>query len=154
MASSGRKEVDSELICGACGIDRAVGVAAVPMVPCSVPYCKKCLMANNHPMGVLIANTACIGGLEHANEYWKGMVTDSLKFQGRTLDWFNSEVARSRVNEPEDMEIKKTPIFVNPKFNPEWARPHKYQHSPGYPGNQCVCICGKDRADRLHRGRC
>jgi len=83
-----------ELICDACGKNKAVGVACVPMVPCSMAYCRECLQHNSHPMNVLIANTACIGGLDNANEAWRQMVIDSLKHQGKTLDWFNEQVAK------------------------------------------------------------
>lgn len=84
-----------ELVCNVCNKNKAIGVAAVPGVPMSVAYCKGCLEANSHPMYVLIANTACVGGLEMANEGWKQMVVDSLKHQGRTLGWFNGQVRES-----------------------------------------------------------
>jgi len=44
-------------------------------------------------MHILIANTACCNGLEHCNEWWKQMVNDSLKRQGKTLECFNEQVA-------------------------------------------------------------
>lgn len=88
-------EVTPKLICDACTKNEAIGVACVPMVPCSMAYCKECLQANSHPMNVLIANTACIGGLGLANEFWKAMVMDSLKHQDKTLEWFNKQVAES-----------------------------------------------------------
>lgn len=80
------------LICDVCGENEAVGVACVPGVPMSVPYCKVCLKANAHPLPVLIANTACIGGLDNASDEWKQMVTDTLKHLDKTLEWFNEEV--------------------------------------------------------------
>lgn len=40
-------------------------------------------------------------------------------------------------------------IFRNPKFNPEYAEPHPYKHSIGYP-NDKICICGKDEHDIIH----
>ena len=73
-----------KLICDVCGKNEAVGVACVPMVPCSMAYCQECLQANAHPLSGLIANTACIGGLEHANECWVKMITDTLKHLGKT----------------------------------------------------------------------
>ena len=93
---------DKKLICDVCKKNEAAGVACVPGVPCSAAYCSECLRANSHPMKVLIANTTCIGGLEHANEEWKEMVMDSLKHQGMTLEWFNEEVVRLKalVGEP------------------------------------------------------
>lgn len=80
------------MICDVCNKNESVGVACIPMVPMSVAYCRECLQANSHPMYVLIANTVCIGGLEHANEDWKEMVMCSLKHQDKTLEWFNAQV--------------------------------------------------------------
>lgn len=81
-----------ELVCDVCKTNKAIGVAAIPMVPMSAAYCRECLEANSHPMFILIANTVCVSGLEHANEPWKRMVMDSLKHQGKTLGWFNEQV--------------------------------------------------------------
>lgn len=96
-----------ELICSVCKKNKAIGVAAVPMVPMSVAYCRECLEANSHPMYVLIANTAGAGGLEHANEAWKQMVMDSLKHQGKTLGWFNEQV---------EIGIKEINEYHNPNY--------------------------------------
>ena len=84
--------MEFKLICECCNKNEAIGVACVPMVPCSVAYCRECLKANSHPMNILVANTICIDGLENANEEWKQMVLDSLKYQGKTLEWFNEQV--------------------------------------------------------------
>lgn len=137
-----------KLACEACNKNEAVGVACVPGVPMSVAYCQECLQANNHPMPVLIANTACIGGLNHAAEFWKKMVSASLKHQGKTLEWFNEEVKESM--NMEGVEFTSEPVFINPKFNPEWAKPHGYEHSPGYPDDQFICICGELRDSKVH----
>lgn len=137
-----------KLICESCNKNEAMGVACVPGVPCSAAYCYECLGANSHPMHILIANTACCEGLEHCNEGWKRMVNDSLKHQGKTIEWFNKEVKESM--NVGDVEFTSEPIFINPKFNPEWAKPHSYKHSPGYPDNQLVCICGKPKGSTTH----
>lgn len=83
-----------KLICNVCRRNEAIGVACVPGVPCSVAYCVECLQANSHPMSVLIANTVCCGGLSQCANWWKEMVKHSLKHQGKTLKWFNQEVAK------------------------------------------------------------
>jgi hypothetical protein len=44
-------------------------------------------------MWVLVSNTAIIGGLDKTAPFWKEMVEASLKAQGKTLEWFNAEVA-------------------------------------------------------------
>jgi len=81
-------------MCDVCGMNRTVEVACVPMVPYSVAYCADCLRNNSHPMNILIANTVCMDGLEHANGRWVEIVHDSLKHQNKTLDWFNTEVSK------------------------------------------------------------
>jgi hypothetical protein len=83
------------LICEACNKNEAIGVASVPGVPYSAAYCKECLKNNNHPMFILIANTACCDGIDNCSDWWKEMVSSSLKVQNKTLDWFNQEVAKS-----------------------------------------------------------
>ena len=81
-----------EPTCDACKTNKAIGVAAVPGVPMSVPYCAKCLRSNNHPMYILIANTVCASGLGNTLSEWQQMVMDSLKHQDKTLEWFNEQV--------------------------------------------------------------
>lgn len=82
------------LICEVCNINEAIGVAAIPGIPMSVAYCKDCLEKDSHPLWALIANTACCNDLEHCAEWWKEIVRHSLKAQGKTIEWFNGEVAK------------------------------------------------------------
>lgn len=84
-----------KLTCEVCGEEEAVGVASVPGVPISVAYGPKCLEANAHPWGILVANTAILGGLEHTAAWWQHMVKCTCTHLGRTLDEFNDEVADS-----------------------------------------------------------
>jgi hypothetical protein len=85
----------NKLICEVCNKNEAVGVAGVPGVPISVAYCRECLEANAHPWGIVIANTVCVGGLEHAADWWKEIVKDTCKHLGKSLDDFNAEVEKS-----------------------------------------------------------
>ena len=87
--------MEPNLICEVCHKQEAVGVCCVPGVPYSAAYCLDCLKANSHPMNVLVANTACVGGLEHAADWWKEMVTASLFHQKKSLEWFNEQVSLS-----------------------------------------------------------
>lgn len=84
-----------EVTCEACNKRPAVGVCSVPGVPFSCAYCRECLQSNNHPMFILIANTACCDGYENTADWWKEMVNSSLKQQDKTLEWFNNEVKAS-----------------------------------------------------------
>jgi len=82
------------MICGACNKNEAIGVCCVPAVPISCAYCKECLKNNNHPMSILIVNTACCGGLAYCADFWKDMVESSLKHQNKTMEWFSLEVEK------------------------------------------------------------
>jgi len=79
--------------CSVCGNEPAVGVCAVPGVPCSMSYGKACLEANAHPWGILVANTAMLGGMEHAAGWWKEMVESTCKHLGKTREEFDKDVA-------------------------------------------------------------
>ena len=81
--------------CEVCDKRDAVGVACVPMAPISCAYCTECLAANAHPWYALVANTACIGGLENANGNWKKMVQDTCTYLNKTLEDFNKAVQES-----------------------------------------------------------
>lgn len=83
------------LTCDVCEAEPAVGVAAVPGVPMSMAYGRKCLDANAHPRFILVANTAQIGGLEHAAEWWKKMVEDTIVHLNLDRDEFDKDVAEA-----------------------------------------------------------
>jgi hypothetical protein len=53
-------------------------------------------------MHILIANTASLGGLQEAVDWWQEMVTSSLRNQGKTLEWFNEQVYNLIRNRKED----------------------------------------------------
>jgi len=78
--------------CEVCEKNEAIGVASVPGVPYSAAYCNECLNANAHPYFIIVANTACIGGYDQANNQWKEMVDCTLKHLGKTMDEFNHDV--------------------------------------------------------------
>jgi hypothetical protein len=79
--------------CEVCNDEPVAGVACVPGVPMSVAYGRKCLDANAHPMWVLAANTAMVGGYDEAADWWKAMVDDTLKHLGITRAEFDRLVA-------------------------------------------------------------
>lgn len=73
-------------------------VACVPGVPYSACYCRSCIQKNSHPMWVLIATVAAIGGLHNAHDEVRQMVADSLHAQGRSPEWFATKVEEAIVN--------------------------------------------------------
>lgn len=95
QGSEKRKEVimlEQELQCNVCEERTAVGVAAVPGIPMSCAYCRECLVANAHPLGIVIANTACCGGYDRCSDWWQHMVDCTLAHLGKTREWFDVQV--------------------------------------------------------------
>jgi len=89
------KEKNKVAVCESCKTAQATLVISVPGVPYSAGYCQECLNHNSHPMGILIANTAAIGGLKNAAAWWTEMVMTSLYHQKKTVEWFEAEVQNS-----------------------------------------------------------
>jgi hypothetical protein len=87
--------------CQVCDKNLAVGVACVPGVPYSAAYCLDCLKADAHPLFIVIANTACCGGLEYCHDGWREVVDHTLAHLGKTKEWFVEEVAKSMKEEIE-----------------------------------------------------
>ena len=81
--------------CEVCNKNNSIGVCSVPGVPFSCAYCKDCLKANAHPWHILVANTACMGGIDNANDFWKGMCRDTIKHLNKKQEEFDASVAES-----------------------------------------------------------
>lgn len=79
-------------LCEVCGLHPAIGVACVPGLPVSAAYCTRCVQANAHPWGYLVANTAIAGGLHHTAPYWREMVENTCTHLGKTMVQFNDDV--------------------------------------------------------------
>lgn len=88
------------LTCQVCNGEPAVGVAAVPGVPVSMAYGRKCLEANAHPYDILVTATAvAVDTQPYAGyrdtplaEEWKQMITDTLTYLGRSPERFDADV--------------------------------------------------------------
>ena len=94
----------SDSKCNVCNNEPIVGVACVPGMPVSVAYGAKCLKANAHPYGLVVANTAMCGGLEHTAEWWQELVRDTLNHLGKSMERFTSDVAKD-IKEFEEQEL-------------------------------------------------
>ena len=81
--------------CEVCNKNESVGVAAMPGVPMSFAYCLECLKADAHPYFAVVANTACIGGLSHAGEWWIELINATLKHLGKTPEQFAQDVEQA-----------------------------------------------------------
>lgn len=81
-----------DILCDVCNKNKAVGVFCVPGVPMSCAYCQECIDADAHPWGIVVANTACVGGMEYAADWWKELVEHTCNHLGKTIDEFNKTV--------------------------------------------------------------
>lgn len=90
-------------ICEVCDKNESVGVACVPGIPYSAAYCIECLKANAHPWHILVAQAACVGGMEFLHEDFIQMIECTCKHLDKTLDQFKKEVQIS-INELKNYE--------------------------------------------------
>lgn len=79
--------------CEVCG-GESIAVASVPGVPFSVARCRTCIEDNAYPWAILVANTACCGGLEGTNDGWREMVDATCLRLRKTIVEFNADVER------------------------------------------------------------
>ena len=82
-------------LCSVCEAEPAVGVACVPGVPFSASYGRRCLIAGAHPWGILVANTACLGGWDRAADWWKEIVLTTCRHLDRSVEEFKKAVTSS-----------------------------------------------------------
>lgn len=101
MAEATTKQASTST-CDVCGKEPAVGVAAVPGVPISMAYGRDCLEANAHPYGILVANTALVGGLDRAGDWWIEMVDATLLHLHKTRVDFDRDVRQVMRDMDED----------------------------------------------------
>lgn len=75
--------------CDTCGVkDVELFVYALPGIPMSVGNCKVCTEVSAYPWAILVANTASIGGMAEANDWWKDEVRVTLARLGKTREEF------------------------------------------------------------------
>lgn len=126
------------LICEVCGDEPAVSVASVPGVPISVAYGRKCLDANAHPYGIVVANTADVDGYDNSAEWWKQIVDDTLVHLGKTREQFDADVAGVIAEEAEYFKILEAQQGP-PCEHPDPPGKHEI---PGWPGHFICNQCG------------
>lgn len=84
--------------CDVCDTEAGIEVVAMPGVPASFAYCRECYAAGAHPYGMVVANTALIGGLEElatAAEWWTELVDRTLTYLNIPREQFNADVAQA-----------------------------------------------------------
>jgi hypothetical protein len=88
--------------CDVCQQEPVEAVLSMPFVPFSVAYGKGCRAANAHPYGVLVMNTAMVGGLDETNPEWQEMVEATLMHLDIGPDTFRREVEETITRLAED----------------------------------------------------
>lgn len=78
--------------CEVCELPKSIAVTSLPGVPISVARCADCLMADAIPLWILVANTAAIGGAEHAARWWRDIIHDTLTHLQIPYERFNNMV--------------------------------------------------------------
>ena len=78
-------------LCEVCATRPAVAVLATS-VPYSAAYCRECAEAGADPYWVIVANTAAVGGMSHANEWWRDQVERTLKHLDKSREGFDADV--------------------------------------------------------------
>lgn len=95
-------------LCDCCGDEPAVGVACVPGMPVSIAWGRKCLEAEVAPYGLVVANTAMIGGVKDAAPWWREMVERTLAYFKKTELEFETDVkaaiAEMPAEDPQEAE--------------------------------------------------
>jgi hypothetical protein len=87
--------------CQVCDREPAVGVASMPGIPMSFAYGRQCLQANAHPIEIVVGNTALMGGMDAAAEWWWELVSDTLAHLGIRRAEFNDMVDQAIKDEEE-----------------------------------------------------
>lgn len=87
--------------CQVCNKEPAVGVGAMPGIPMSFAYGRQCLQANAHPIEIVVGNTALMGGMDGAAEWWWELVSDTLAHLGIGRAEFNIMVDQAIKDEGE-----------------------------------------------------
>jgi hypothetical protein len=82
------------MICEVCKNNEGIGVASVPGVPYSAAYCRECLQADAHPLGIVVCNTAMCGGLNECAPWWIEIVEHTLSHLKISKEDFNKMVAK------------------------------------------------------------
>jgi hypothetical protein len=89
-------------VCDCCHDEPAVGVAAIPYIPMSIAWGRKCLDADIIPYWAAVANTAACGGWEHCNQEWQDLCRDTCTYFGEPHEQFLRDVAK-------DIELMANP---------------------------------------------
>ncbi len=89
--------------------------------------------------------------LKAAGERLQKILVESYDQQTFNADFLEFvELALKGELLPEIVIEKVGDVFINPIFHPEYAAPHPYRHSIGYPEDSHVCVCGQAEEHEIH----
>jgi hypothetical protein len=93
----------------------------------SCGFCSECHLVGAIPYFLLVANTAAVGGLEHAAQWWVQTVEFTLDYLDKPREAFENDVRRVLQQEAEEMAI----LAMQPP--PEPGPPTGFPSDPGDP---------------------
>lgn len=85
--------------CEVCQQEHELIVSSLPGMPISIGRCQECLAHDAIPLYLLVANTAAIDGMQHAADWWKETVQDTLAYLRVDRDDFDRQVAAALEDE-------------------------------------------------------
>lgn len=68
------------MTCQCCNDEPSVGVAAIPGIPVSISWGRKCLEAGVIPYHFLVINTALAGGVDHIAPWWGEVIHNTITY--------------------------------------------------------------------------
>lgn len=88
------KYKNDKLVCDCCG-KPATGVYSSSFGAVSFAYCEKCAKNDIEPYGVIISYVSCgCNTFDDMNGYYQNLVKKNLDFYGKTIEDFNTDLAK------------------------------------------------------------
>ena len=125
--------------CETCETRNAIGVAAVPGVPYSAAFCQECIKAGAAPYWIVVRNTALIGGLDNAADWWKNVVAATLNHLGKSSVDFAADVAADIV------EVQRMEMEIEANAGPPCEHPDGWVPLWEGSGSETCKQCGAIR---------
>jgi hypothetical protein len=96
--------INEDYPCDCCHNEPAIGVAAIPYVPMSISWGRKCLEAGIIPYWAAVANTIACAGFAETSADWQELVRETLAYFDKSMDEFLAEVAVGTEEMDRDMD--------------------------------------------------
>jgi hypothetical protein len=91
-------------MCEVCGEREVQVVCSLPGIPMTCGFCRQCFAVGAIPYWVLVANTAAIGGLSQAAEWWAKDVEFTLGWLSISEEDFLQDVTKALQAEEDQID--------------------------------------------------